>query len=270
MFETAFNLKFNLHKAYIDIGVENSDVRLMETYGFGSMEELQNALNSFKESTKNAAKEVVANCAKQAETNKEVTITYIGDSITSERESHMHIIKAILAQNPNIKVCDTAISGYKSGDVLTAMPINIIPTKPNICVVMIGTNDVRRTNDGSGIMHTSQREYERNLAYILDQLKKAGSKVLICTLPPFSMAKIDVALADFKILYTEEDLCAYNKVIESLASKFKCTLIDMRDTYKAHKPEDITIEDGLHLNVFGQTLLATKVWDSLADEINSI
>lgn len=122
MFETAFNLKFNLHKAYIDIGVENSDVRLMETYGFGSMEELQNALNSFKESTKNAAKEVVANCAKQAETNKEVTITYIGDSITSERESHMHIIKAIWRKTPTLRYATRQFPAINRGMYLLQCP----------------------------------------------------------------------------------------------------------------------------------------------------
>lgn len=264
MFENAFNLKFNLHKAYVDIGVSDADtVRLAHAYGIAP-DEIGGILAGFAAENQKNARAILADYPDiYINTQTQYKIAYMGDSITSDRTSHQRIMQAILSPYKNIEMRDISISGWKVSDILTAYYPGIGNFAPDIAVLMIGTNDMRITDDEYGLNHTSLREYERDLAYVVKKLTGSGCRVILCTLPPFCMAKMTPALPDWKILYRQEDLGKYDRVIAKTAKQNNCILVDMRGIYTRYNPADITIEDGLHLNSAGHALLAGEVFKAL-------
>lgn len=264
MFENAFNLKFNLHKAYTDIGIKDDDAaRLGHIYDI-PQNEIGGVLEGFAAENKKNADAILAEVPKiDIDPEKKAKIAYIGDSITSDRISHQRIMQTILAPYKNIEIRDFSISGWKVSDVYTAYYPGIANFAPDIAVIMIGTNDMRITNDEFRYNHTSLGEYERDLSYVVKKLTGDGCRVIICTLPPFCMEKMTPALPDWKILYTQEDRESYDAVILNTAEKCDCILVDMRMQYASFEPAQITIEDGLHLNGAGQTMLAGEVFKKL-------
>lgn len=265
MFEGVFNLKFNLNKAYTDIGLADDDAVLNPLiYGL-SPDEYAGALRGFEESVSRGAAEVLeAFGAFEAGADIAKKIAYIGDSITSDRESHMRIVREILKRYEGIDIRDFSISGYKASDVFTAYYPLIADYAPDIAVIMIGTNDMRLTDDEYGYNHGGVGEYRRNINYLLDKLRGDGCKAVICTLPPFDMDKMRVALDGWRILFTKESRALYDDCIAEAAVRQGAVLVDMREIYEAYDAADITIEDGLHLNPKGQALLAKQIFPRLA------
>jgi len=268
MFEGEFNLKFNLVKAYIDIGLSDDNAELMAMiYGL-SPEEYSAAVSGFEESNrKNAAEVLAGHGAFYPDPDTPRKIAYLGDSITSDRESHQHIVREILKDLKNIVFKDFSVSGYKASDLFTHYYPDIADFSPDIAVMMIGTNDMRITDDEYGYNHCGIDEYARNIDYLIAKLTESGTRVIVCTLPPFSMAKIDAALEGWKVLYTGECRRLYDEAIVSSAKARGAVLVDMRDAYSGYDAADLTIDDGLHLNGKGQTLLAGQVFLRLAELI---
>ncbi len=264
MFQNTFNLLFNLHKAYVDIGIKDDDAkRLCSVYEI-SKEEMELVLAQHEtENAKNAQEVLKAVPLLAIDKTKEQHIAYLGDSITSYRMSHQKIVSHILKEYETITIKDFAISGYKVSDVYTSFYPGIASFQPTIAVIMIGTNDMRFTNDPLGMNHTSIGEYRRDLEAVVKGLCAIGCKPVLITLPPYDMKKMDVALAGWNILYRQEDYEAYNAVIDDVAKNNNALLVDMRPIYANLNPDDITIEDGLHLNPKGQTILATEVMKKL-------
>src|SRR5664279_14511 len=97
MFENAFNLKFNLHKAYVDIGIGDDNlVRLAQSYDI-PQQDIGGILEGFLAENKKNAASILADFPDiQMNTENKVKITYIGDSITSDRISHQRIMECIL------------------------------------------------------------------------------------------------------------------------------------------------------------------------------
>lgn len=266
MFENAFNLKFNLHKAYVDIGIADDDAKRLACVYDIDPKDIGGILEGFLAENQKNAKTITGehgNLSIGPET--QLKIAYIGDSITSDRISHQRIMEQILAPYGGVTTKDFSISGWKVSDVLTAYYPGIAAFEPDVAVMMIGTNDMRMTDDEFGYNHTSIGEYTRDLDYIVKKLKKSGCEVILCTLPPFCMDKMTPALPGWKILYTSEDRGHYDEAIIKTVQENGCLLADMREKYDAFDPADITIEDGLHLNAAGQTLLAGEVYGILKD-----
>jgi len=268
MFEGEFNLKFNLVKAYIDIGLSDDNAELMAMiYGL-SPEEYSAAISGFEQSNrKNAAEVLAAHGAFHPDPDTPCKIAYLGDSITSDRESHQHIVREILKDCKNIVFKDFSVSGYKASDLFTQYYPDIADFSADIAVIMIGTNDMRITDDEYRFNHGGLSEYSRNIDYLTAKLTASGTKVIICTLPPFDMSKLDIALEGWKVLYTEESRGQYDEAIVSAAKAHGAILVDMREIYKDNASEDLTIEDGLHLNGKGQTLLAGQIFQRIAELI---
>ena len=270
MFEGVFNLKFNLVKAYVDIGLDEADAGLIAgIYGL-SPDEYAEAMEGFAQGNRANAAEVLGawearHGAFCPDTGTPWRIAYLGDSITSDRESHQHIVREIVKGCPNLTFRDFSVSGYKASDIFTHYYPDIADFAPDIAVIMIGTNDMRITDDEYEYHHGGIEEYSRNIDYIVAKLMKDGARAILCTLPPFDMGKMREALDGWHILYTEEARSLYDEAIVRAAGKHGAALVDMRDAYKGHDAADITIEDGLHLNGKGQALLAMNVFPKLAE-----
>ncbi len=265
MFENAFNLSFNLHKAYTDIGIRDDDKVKMSCIYDIPMDEIDDVLEGFARQNRENAQAVMDVCGSfDVDGEREFRIAYLGDSITSYRMSHQHIVRELLMPHSNVVFKDFSISGLKVSDLFTAYYPGINDFRPNIAVMMIGTNDMRITDDAYQYTHTPIEHFARDYAYLVEKLNATGCKVVAVTLPPYCMEKMTAALPGWEILYKDDVKAKYDAVIIEVAKKNGAILVDMREEYAKYDPADITIEDGLHLNPKGHRILSEKIFPEVA------
>lgn len=193
------------------------------------------------------------------------TIAFIGDSITSDRESYFNIIRKSYEDEKGLKWIDAAISGDKSDDAKMKFYERTMNHHPDVAHVLIGTNDMRESDDEDGESCLSLEDYRKNLEYMVKRLKAEGVQVILSTISPVLNEGIRKRFPDDNWIYKEGNIHAVNSIIEETAEKFGVKLNDMRPVYGAYKAEEILLQDGLHLNELGQNLLAKNVLAALEE-----
>lgn len=253
----------NLNKAYSAIGFDFSDVKLVSAICGIDEAEIVSILDEEQKINKTAAKELFSPYLGKRITSKPKKIAWLGDSLTNYRMSFRCIIQQALCKYPNFEYRDYSISGYKVSDLYSNFYPYISEFTPDIAIIIIGTNDIRITDDEYHYVDTPIEHYMRDLNYILKKLSCLGCESIIATLPPFDMKKISRELKTYKMLFKEETRTRYNSVISSAAAAHNARLVDMRGVYEKYDSSEITIEDGLHLNPDGHFILATEIMKKL-------
>lgn len=258
-----FNFKFKLHKTSISIGLGDEDYeRLSIAYGV-SLEDVMAEVNAAKASNAREAGLLMEKYPDAAAALAGKRIAFLGDSITSDWQSYMNVLRAAFAGDASIEILDAAVSGFKAIDLMTNFVPLVTDFKPDIVHIMIGSNDMKRTTDAAAAILIPVEEYRRELAYLINRLKNDGARIVLSTLPPFDAKKIYAKFNDVNVQYTREDREAYNAAVRETAAEFGCLLNEMEDVYACHDADAITEEDGLHLNLQGQRLLACGVLEKL-------
>ena len=264
-----FNFKFNLHKSLLPIGIDDHDLsRLSVVYGTDS-EWLRKEAALIEQANARCAARLETQFNLSALTGKQAKIIFLGDSITSDRQSYLNILKQALSGSTGLKLVDLSISAQKSVDLFTGIYPDIIAQRADIAHIMIGTNDVRRIDDERRLYHTSPAEYEKNMDFVIGALIKGGSSVILSTIPPFSREKASRHFAGGYVLYLEEDRRLYNEILTQLAQKHHVVLNQMDEAYSKYTAEELTLDDGIHLNALGQELLACGVLQALAHQLHA-
>ena len=262
-----FNFKFNLHKSLIPIGIDDSDyIRLQTVYGVDG-EWMRETVTEFTQSNTHYAQLLKEEVDLSILGSKPLKIAFFGDSITSDRQSYLNILKLATKEYQNISLVDMAISAHKSVDLLTAIYPNMVGEHADIAHIMIGTNDLRRIDDERCLYHTSPAEYEKNVDYVVSALVKDGTKVILTTIPPFSKEKSSKAFAEAKALFLEQDRQIFNAIIMKIAKKYGAYINHMDSSYAQYTPEQLTLDDGIHINEIGQDLLLRGVVNSILELI---
>lgn len=258
-----FNFKFNLHKTVFSIGIEDNDyTRLQEVYNVDA-EWMKAIISEFTQSNAYYAQQLNEKCDLSMLVNKPLKIVFLGDSNTSNRQSYLNILKAATEDYPQLQLVDKAISGFKSGDLFTAMHPGVVDEHADIAHIMIGTNDFRRIIDPAKIYHTSSAEFEKNVDYVVSALIKDGSKIIITTIPPFSKEKTDKHFSKSNGMFDEVDRQLYNSILENIAHKYGAYLNRIDTLYAQYTPEELTLPDGIHLSELGHYVLAQGVVHSI-------
>ena len=120
-------------------------------------------------------------------------------------------------------------SGWTSGQLLNSVPKVISKHKPEMAVILIGTNDVLKGQ--------SVEQYEKNLSSIIAKLKASGCVSMLTTLPP-ARGKLD-------------QVKAFNAVVHKLAKKESLPLIPYYEEIMRlsdGKWEGFMSKDGIHPN----------------------
>lgn len=261
--ERIFNFRFNLHKTIFSIGIEDHDyARLQEVYGVDA-QWMQQMVSEFAQSNAQNAQQLKEVCDLSAFSCRPLKIVFLGDSNTSNRQSYLNILKAATEDYPQLQLVDKAVSGFRSGDVLTIMHLGVVAEHADIVHIMIGANDIRRMADCEKLYLTSPAEYERNLDYIVSTFVKDGSRVILTTIPPFSKERSDKHFARSNGVFEEEDRQLYNAIIEKIAHKYGTYLNKMDELFARYTPEELTVPDGIHLAELGHSTLALGVARSI-------
>lgn len=190
-------------------------------------------------------------------------ILFLGDSITADRKSYCEILKKVFAPWPQLQVFDTAVPGYKANDLYSCAYPETYGIHADVAHIMVGTNDFICSRETPFVHRVSVRDYEERLDYVVRHLIEDGTKVILSSVPVFSAQLAEKSLKIYHKQFREEDRLEYNRAVRAVAEKYGAVYNDMDGIYNAFLPEEITREDGYHLNEKGQELMASAVLQHL-------
>ena len=201
-----------------------------------------------------------------------LTIVAFGNSITATRAT----VSQVFAQRlPNLlsvkgiscRVINAGIGGshtgrmedhglFKIAHARDRFESDVLARNPDITLIGFGTNDAYiDAKVKGGLSRIPLEDYRKNLIYLIINLQKVGSKIILIT--PNILGE---EYPDFQ----NQRMLKYVRVVRRLAGKFKTGLVDNYRLFKKYgRQEDYTIDDllldGVHPNDKGHTLIAKEL-----------
>ena len=194
-------------------------------------------------------------------------IVFLGDSITqggAAPKGYISVFREQLAEkHPDLKVeiIGAGISGNKVPDLERRLEKDVLSKDPSVVVIYIGINDVWHSESGRG---TSKEDFEAGLRRIIDQITKAGARVVVCT-PSVIGEKTDGSNKLDKML--DE----YSDISRKVAADTKTQLLDLRKAFLSHLKEHnvenaeakVLTSDRVHLSEAGNRFVAEQMLGAL-------
>lgn len=195
-------------------------------------------------------------------------VIFFGDSITQagvEKGGYITLIDSLCKSENKAGAFEfegVGISGNKIYDLYLRLQKDVLDKKPNVVVIYIGVNDVwHKSLLGTG---TDLDKFERFYQAIIDELKVAAIKIILCT-PAVIGEKTDFSNPQ------DGDLNAYSISIRKIANINNLSLVDLRKAFldynlannKANVEKGILTTDCVHLNAKGNFLVAQEIWNKL-------
>lgn len=258
MEESAFKVKFNFQNFLKEDIEETEYMRISEILN-ADAEIVRKLASDFSNSVRKHAKVMDKDhkYSSSIDRSSEGKVIFIGDSITSDRESFAHIAESVFSDVVGLVFINTGVSGWRTTEYLDDFYFKVLSHEADIAHVMLGTNGVRRSRFSYGKCNVSPAEFEKNITYILKALVENGTRTIISTLPPYDLTRDTYDTGNWTI--NENDFADYNNIIRKASKETGCILNDMQDVYKSYQPTELLLEDGVHLNGKGHYLLAEKV-----------
>jgi len=176
MDESAFKVKFNLQNwLKEDIG-ESDYRRIGNVLDIDANVVEQHALAFEKRVTQQA--EILDEGGKYSEAvdrARTSKVIFVGDSITSDRESFAKIIRRVFCQH-SLEFIDAGVSGWRTTEFLDDFYFKVLSRNVQAAHVMLGTNGMRASRLPYGKCNVSPSEFEKNMSYILTALGEQGAK----------------------------------------------------------------------------------------------
>ena len=252
--EQQFAVRFNLQKMG-PLGIADDDYRPVAMAVDSTEADVRELCEGFHRQNRRVAEELGIHGGL---TDRPVRICFIGDSITSERTSYMNILRDGLVEDRNIEILDFAISGWQTSNVIFEFEGQVPAFRPDVVHMMIGTNDARNARPGTDGSTASLAGYRRNIEQILTLLADTGAQVVISTVPP---TQVSAPLENGVVPVWEWR--AFNEILRDVAAKHGILLHDMEQTLVAELDKIIDVFDHVHLNAYGQRLMAQGVYAAL-------
>ena len=199
---------------------------------------------------------------------KKLKVIFFGDSITQmgvDKGGYITLIDSISkteGQSERFEWIGAGIGGNKVYDLYLRLQKDVLDKQPDVVVIYIGVNDVwHKTSHGTG---TDADKFEKFYRALIDQIKKAGTQIILCT-PAVIGEKTDFSNPQ------DGDLNEYSKIIRRIAADQQLQLIDLRKAFleynlthnKENKDRGILTYDRVHLNAKGNLLVAQEIWKLL-------
>ena len=186
-------------------------------------------------------------------------VLFLGDSLTADEIGY----RPFVTEAAGLVARNGAISGATTSSLLHICRQRLYSKGspvPDVVSIMLGTND-SVSIEREELYQVSPAEYERNMREILTWARKIGTRVLLFEIPPVLEAQFCAHARSNAKLQSNRSIHAYNSILRKLADGLGAVLI-------AHDLPDGDValyeEDGLHLSVKGQELLAAHWLESAA------
>ena len=195
-----------------------------------------------------------------------------GDSITAgahlpEEEKYPTVLETLL---PDTKVVNSGIGGNTSSQGLRRFEKDVLRHKPSAVVLLFGTNDSVLTAPNK--FRVPVKKYQENLREMVLKSRKAGAKVILCTLLPIIPEPYFTRHP--KQFYDAEEglekiLQQYHKTAMDVGKELKVPVVDLYAVFEA----DLTLlrpaPDGVHPNARGTKAIAKEVARLLDTELEN-
>jgi lysophospholipase L1-like esterase len=185
-------------------------------------------------------------------------VTFTSCSKSSDNNKTIDKTDTIPETTTRFNVFNKGVSGNTSQDMLNRSN-DILPYKPNLVIIMCGTNDVTG--------NLSLTTYQDNLTTMVAKFKTAGSQVLLMSPLPRGT---DVITYPDPLNQKTDAIVDINK---ALSIKLKCYYLDMNKAFKDAGTPNATATsmllnaanngqgDGLHPTSEGLLFIAKTVYD---------
>ena len=192
---------------------------------------------------------------------KSLVLDFLGDSLTAGvgtndyDESFPYLVAQRLASNvQRVRMIDHGIPGARSAFALQTLVPQVIADKPDVIVILIGTNDIHG--------NIKRAEFRSNLQGIITGLKsQTSAKVYLANLPFLGNKQL------FKFPYGlifNRRTNLYNKVIAEVALQNQVELIDLHgQTLAASRQAGYYSADNFHPAAQAYKLWADIIYASL-------
>jgi lysophospholipase L1-like esterase len=194
-------------------------------------------------------------------------IVFLGDSITQAGAGpggYVTLVKeAIAKQQPDlgVEVIGAGISGNKVPDLEKRLQRDVLDKKPTIVVIYIGINDVWHSQSNRG---TPKDAYAKGLHSLIDQIQKAGARVILAT-PSVIGEKTDGSNQ------LDTMLDEYSQISRQVAKDAGVQLLDLHQQFQDYLKQNnsknaeknVLTSDGVHLNAAGNQFVAARMMEAL-------
>ncbi len=180
----------------------------------------------------------------------------------------------------SIIVVNKGLGGNNSNELLARLDADVLTLKPNLVVLMVGTNDFLNTKK-----LVSMEQYQLNLKTIATSIKESGSQLIVMSSPP----------VDSTFLYQRHDKSLYadvpnimlqtvNGMVAKMALETDVFYINLFDKFQSHNipihNQDLFIRneynsgsnDGVHPTDLGYHFIAKVIHQFIVknDELSSV
>jgi len=210
-----------------------------------------------------------------AEEYSGATVVAFGDSVTNgvrgdgevtEEQTFRYLLgQKLRADNVEARIINAGIGGNNTTQGLGRIEQDIVARQPDVVIIMFGVNDAAMI-DGGPRVRTEPRvalaTYRENLVKMIEIIRAAGAKVVLCTPTPMSRAYVYQHLGEYA---THDDinymLRRYAQAAREVATETGVTLVD---TFKlfTERPEGLELlQDGCHPGPEGHELIGEAVYE---------
>lgn len=156
-----------------------------------------------------------------------------------------------------VKVLNRGVAGNSSSQALARLETDVLSAKPDIAIVLIGGNNFGNSADP----HVIAGQLRDDLTTIVDQVKAIGSKIVLLQYP-------DPRADDMSKVWTH--INAGNPVVAEVARAENVPALELATVFREAASERPQAEltnpvDGIHLNPYGEVVLARTVFFALRD-----
>lgn len=217
------------------------------------------------------------NCTTAVRDPETLHIVTLGDSITKgvrtgvlPEQTFSAILEAQLhSQQIAAKVTNTGIGGERTDQALKRLDADILSLKPDIVIVMYGTND-SYVDQGATDSRISADEFETNLRQIVAKLRENQVSVVIMTEPAWGTAAGVNGVGEHPNLRLEK----YMARTRGVAKSEKVPLVDHYDLWTTRLPEGTTpgdlTTDQCHPNPRGHQFMAEQILPVLLEQFKKV
>lgn len=184
------------------------------------------------------------------------------------------------AQN-RVTIVNAGYNGNNTVELLARVDKDVIAKKPQLVVMMIGTNDMLNLRNILTV-----QEYKKHYQELIDIIKK-HAKLMLMTIPPINVEylKQRVDQTHYAPDGPQARVDSANAVVRELAAKNKCHLIDLNKILLAcggstedkeslfQNVPNFNINDGVHPTANGYKVIGTAVYQAIVNtypDVNNI
>lgn len=187
-------------------------------------------------------------------------VVFFGDSITQggvKGNGYINMLKKHVDTN-KFELIGAGIGGNKVYDLYLRLEDDVLSKKPDLVFIYVGINDVwHKQTSKTG---TDYPKYIKFYQALIDKIKAAGSKVVLCTPSVIGEKKAGANEMD-------AELEKYSAGIRELAAKNNLPLCDLRKAFASYEEKNnaqdlekgVLTTDRVHLNDQGNLFVAEQM-----------